>query len=252
MQQDRYASDTEGASLSEDCLVLYWAFHDSRNRKGVPSLTTSDAARMFGWSERKTRTFIDEIEDAGYWQKRDGHPVFNSSRVPPQPTLVWPEPALATPVGRRPIGQTPVNYTTTSYNQPPSTKRNPFGVSPTAPGQLYVRITKAEVYRLTELFSFRVRKAYGGFAPEPINEKAIRFHIRRWIKDGVPPDVIEAMIDVFVSQRLERNDPKPGGQAPVWKMFLAQRQRLLNTVENRSRPQQRSDHWKKRVEEAGD
>jgi hypothetical protein len=246
MPQDFYASDQEGASLSEDGLALYWAFHDSRNRKGVPSLTTSHAARTFGWSERKTRALMDEIEDAGFWQKRDGHPVFNSDRTPPRPTLVWPEPALATPVGRRPIGQTPVNYPTTSSYQPPSTKRNPFGVSPTAPGQLYVRITKVEVNDLTNYFSYRVRKAYGGFAPEPINEQAIRFHIRRWIKDGVPPDVIKAMIDQFVSQK-----PKPSGGAPVWKVFLAQRQRLLNMVENRTKAEKRTDYWQQKIEEAG-
>ena len=114
-----------------------------------------------------------------------------------------------------------------------------------------LRTVKREVIDLTDYFAYKVRKAYGGFAPDPINNDAIRANFRRWIgKDGIPPGVIKAMIDVFVGQRLERDSTKPEGRAPVWKVFLAQRQRLLNAVENQTRTQRISHYWQQKIEEA--
>lgn len=115
-----------------------------------------------------------------------------------------------------------------------------------------MRTTKSEVIDLTDYFAYKVRKAYGGFAPDPINCDAIRANFRRWIsQDGIPPERIRAMIDLFVGQRVEYGE-KPKGGAPVWKVFLAQRQRLLNMVENTTKKQRISEYWQSEVtKEAG-
>lgn len=58
----------------------------------------------------------------------------------------------------------------------------------------------------------------GGF-----NDAALRAHFRRWRdEDGITPREIHEMIEIFTTAKFE-----PKGGISIWKVFLADRQRLL-------------------------
>jgi len=196
-----------------------------------------------GWTERKTRSLMDEIEDLGYWQKREGHPVFNPGLIPARPVPSWAEPvgARLTPDRATPAGRTPVNYPTTNHQSNHPTNETPFGGFSIRPGRMSLQGSKSDIYNLTDYFAYKVRKTYGGFAPDPINCEAVRASIRRWVtKDGISPAMVKAMIDTFVSQPQSLRSG-----VPAWKAFLAQRQKLLTMVEDTTKRRARESYWKR-------
>lgn len=238
------ADPSEGCPLSEEAVALFWFLHGDRTAKGMCRRTLSHAQKEFGWSGRHCMALRDELIDGGYIRKDDyGHFEITGDReTPPRP-----EASLVLALGR-PSGRTPgrgqarqLTAKSSSYSQ---LNVVPYGDSSKSRRDLsrrLVRYSKGIEYQLTDEFCYFVRKHYGGFAPDPINDRAIRGAIRRWINDdGVSPGLVKAMIKVFVS---EPQFMRKG--VPAWKSFLASRQRLLNLAQDRIQRAAIENDWKR-------
>lgn len=241
---DGVDDDQEGSCpLTEKHLAVFWWLYRSRGPRGTPKKTLTEAQRAFGYkSWHEFSALVDEITDAGYWHKDDyGHIEFTEGDLPPQPDGLEPTACLGVPASVRTGVR---NYQASSF-QAGLANGNHFVVPSKSPEDLssrrLIRMTRGIEYRLADDLSYAIRKVYKGFAPDPINDKALRASFRRWMtKDGISPDTIGAMIKVFVA---EPQFMRKG--TPAWKSFLASRQILLGLVEDRKERQRISSYWKR-------
>lgn len=256
MTIDSHASDQEGASLSEEQHDVYRYFADSRNGVGTPRRTQNDARHAFGWKWQKLKAVMQEIEDAGYWKLGDnGIPRFIPGVEPPWPEAALVEPLRApTPVGA-PCAPTPTELLTTKESTSLTFPlRGNSGAQQRPASHLttesYYRLARRygrDVRDLIDEFSFLIRKTNGGFAPDPINTKALGANFKRWMAlDGMSYPVIKQMIHIFVE---DYADQKKG--APAWKLFLSQREKLYTQAKERSDRQSTTDYWQRKIQEAG-
>jgi hypothetical protein len=241
---------TPGDELSDDHLTVYWYFWDSRNRLGTPKKTRTMAMADLRMKFARLTALMDEIQDAGYWHVGDnGTPQFGPSQ-PPRPTPPWAEPedpsALAQAGAHAGARSQKLQLLATSQSKANVTSFGgssiPRGAMPTSrPRSWRENASRAAINDLVDYFSYKVRKSYGGFAPDPINGDAIRAGIRRWLTaDGLSHDMVKAMIEIFVS---EPQFMRKG--IPAWKSFLAQRQRLITLAEDRRKRVEIANDWKR-------
>lgn len=97
---------------------------------------------------------------------------------------------------------------------------------------------------MLEHFEFEVHRAWFGKIAGTTNREALAKEISRWLKvDGLDYATIKSMINIFVG-----HDQFIRDGIPVWKSFLAQRQRLVTLVQDREKKQSIFDHWKRTTE----
>lgn len=101
---------------------------------------------------------------------------------------------------------------------------------------------------LVEYFRLQCAKNFWGQTPGVLNEAALRSQFSRWIKvEGVPYEMVKAMIDVFVSDKnYIRKD------TPAWKSFLNQRQKLFLIAERRAQSRATTTNWERKIRDARD
>lgn len=93
------------------------------------------------------------------------------------------------------------------------------------------RLSSTSAPGLAQHFADHAGLAFRGFAVGNTNCRALAHHFATWKREGITPQQITSMIDVFMDRA-----PTYGRGKPPWKIFLGQKDALFDFVKDWSAP----------------
>jgi hypothetical protein len=103
---------------------------------------------------------------------------------------------------------------------------------------------KLDPYTLAKYFEARAKAQWGAGVCGPANLKALGQQIKSWIGEGLAPQMVAAMIEVYTEMNVGQ------GPGPAWKDFLYRRQRVLEIVKKQMEQSRVDNYWTRGRERA--